>query len=321
MRIAMWCLLVFGMAAWVTSGRFRRFAYWRLMCGVWLLFGIVGLGLTLRLQARDARRANIAATRNFYGVLAVREYEKDDPSDHYLILRHGRITHGLQFVESPRAEEPTTYYGEKSGVGLAMNALPAGSRRVGLVGLGTGTLAAYGREGDYFRIYEINPDVQRLATNYFKYLNRCQAGSEVVLGDARLSMERESSQQFDLLVLDAFSSDSIPVHLLTREAFEIYGWHLRTNGIIAVHISNHFLDLEPVVHNLARHFNYGSVAIDFDESGETWWQYNSTWMLLTRRERLLDSPAVLAAANPVRTNMPVVPLWTDDFMSVLPIMK
>jgi spermidine synthase len=134
-------------------------------------------------------------------------------------------------------------------------------------------------------------------------------------------MERESSQQFDLLVLDAFSSDSIPVHLLTREAFEIYGWHLRTNGIIAVHISNHFLDLEPVVHNLARHFNYGSVAIDFDESGETWWQYNSTWMLLTRRERLLDSPAVLAAANPVRTNMPVVPLWTDDFMSVLPIMK
>ena len=171
----------------------------------------------------------------------------------------------------------------KSGVGLAVRALPAGARRIGLVGLGTGTMAAYGRAGDYVRIYEINPEVQT-ARHVAVYLPAQMSGKvEVVLGDARLSMEREPPQQFDLLALDAFSSDAIPVHLLTREAFEIYERHMKPDGIIAVHISNRYLDLEPVVVNLARH-STTSWPLSYDENDEEWWVYSSTWMLLTRND-------------------------------------
>src|SRR5208337_1454432 len=141
---------------------------------------------------------------------------------------------------------------------------------------------AYGRAGDTFHIYEIDPAIRRLATSVFTYVARCPAKMEIAMGDARLSMEREPSQQFDLLALDAFSSDAIPVHLLTREAFELYGRHLKPNGVLAVHISNHYLDLEPVLANLARRFNYKAALIDYDETDETWWLYSSTWMLLTR---------------------------------------
>src|SRR5205085_5849453 len=166
-------------------------------------------------------------SRNFYGVFNIYEESKDDPQEHNFRLQHGRITHGLQFTDPQRATSPTTYYGETSGVGLAIKALPAGSRRLGLVGLGTGTLAAYGRAGDYLRIYEINPEAKRLATSWFTYITNCHAKVDIVMGDARLSLERELSQQFDLLALDAFSGDAIPVHLLTKEAFEIYKRHLK----------------------------------------------------------------------------------------------
>src|SRR5262249_20115795 len=154
------------------------------------------------------------------------DYYPDDDEDHYHLLLHGATTHGLEFVKPERAVIPTTYYADGSGVGRAINSLPDGPRRIGLVGLGTGTLAAYGRSGDYLRIYEINPAVQRLARSQFKYVEYCQAKVDIVMGDARLSMEREveeaKPQQFDLLALDAFSSDAIPVHLLTKEAFDIY---------------------------------------------------------------------------------------------------
>jgi hypothetical protein len=144
---------------------------------------------------------------------------------------------------------------------------------------------------------------------------------EIVMGDARLSMEREPPQQFDLLALDAFSSDSIPVHLLTREAFELYQRHLKTNGVLAVHISNHYLDLEPVMLNLARQFHYQASLIDYDENEEDWWMYSSTWMLLTRDQRILGSPAIAEGISAVRAGNPKVPLWTDDFASLFPILK
>jgi hypothetical protein len=264
----------------------------------------------------------VARSRNFYGVLTVFEYKRSDPKEHHFVLQHGRITHGLQFVDPEQARWPTSYYGEESGIGLALKALPAGHRRrLGLVGLGTGTLTAYAQPGDYVRIYEINPEVKRLAGSPFSFLSNCAGKAEVALGDARLSMEREPPQQFDLLALDAFSSDAIPVHLLTEEAFEVFTRHLKTNGVIAIHISNHFLDLEPVVANLARHFNYKMAVIDYDESDEHWWLYSSTWILLTHDDQFLSSPAICAAALPAKTKPPTVPLWTDDFASLFQILK
>ena len=163
-------------------------------------------------------------------------------------------------------------------------------------------MAAFGRAGDYLRFYEINPQVQAVATSWFTYLPKCPGKVEVAPGDARLSLEREPPQHFDLLVLDAFSSDAIPVHLLTKEAFEVYERHLNTNGIIAVHISNHYLDLEPVVVNLARHFGYKLASIDYEETDEEWWLYASTWVLLSRSEQIINCPAIRNAASIVNTN-------------------
>src|SRR5581483_9185369 len=164
----------------------------------------------------------VDASRNFYGTLKVFDHNADDPENHYYLLLHGATTHGLQFTSDQRAMWHTTYYAETSGVGRAIKSLPRppGQRRLGLVGLGTGTLASYGTPGDYLRIYEINPAVAKLARSRFTYLQRSPARIDVIMGDARLSMEHElaehQSQQFDLLALDAFSSDAIPIHLLTR---------------------------------------------------------------------------------------------------------
>jgi spermidine synthase len=226
----------------------------------------------------------------------------------------------LQFTDPEQAAWPTTYYGEESGIGLAMRALPAEHRRVGVVGLGTGSLTVYGKAGDYFRIYEINPEVERLARSKFSYLSKCGGTIEIAPGDARLSMEREPVQNFDLLALDAFSSDAIPVHLLTRESFDIYQRHMRTNGIIAVHVSNHYLNLEPVVVNLAREFGYNLSVIDFEENEEDWWLYASTWILLSRSQ-ILKAPAIVNASSAVQKSTKAIPLWTDDFASLFQILK
>ena len=133
-------------------------------------------------------------------------------------------------------------------------------------------------------------------------------------------MEHEPQQNFDLLVLDAFSSDAVPVHLLTKEAFEVYRRHLHPEGVIAVHISNHFLNLAPVVVNLARHFNYKLASIDYEETDEEWWFYGSTWALLSHNGELMNSTAVRSAASPAGTNSVRIPLWTDDFASLFKIL-
>ena len=320
-RILTWSLIGLWAISWFVRKKHRTFHYgdW-LSCG-WMLVGLTVLSLALWKQAWSPDETRIYANRNFYGVLTVFEYRKDDPKGHYFLLQHGGITHGLQFVHPRFSKWPTTYYGQGSGVFLAVDALPASPRRIGLVGLGTGTLAALGRPEDYFRIYEINPEVQRIATSHFTYLSNCPSKVDIILGDARLSLEREKSQQFDLLVLDAFSSDAIPVHLLTRQALELYQRHLKTNGTIAVHISNHYLDLEPVVVTLARHFNYKLTMIDYDdeEAEADWWLYSSTWLLLSHHDEIINSPSIRSASSTTTTNQ--VPLWTDDFASLFQIPK
>jgi spermidine synthase len=321
LRIGMWTLVALGVASWIARRKFRGFRHWRFLTCAWLSLGLVALGVTLWMQARDTGSERVYRSRNFYGVLTVYEHEKKQPLSHYFLLQHGRITHGLQFADPVQATWPISYYGKDSGIGLAVDALPAGPRRIGVVGLGTGTMAAFGRAGDYLRFYEINPQVLAVATSWFSYLPKCPGNVEVAPGDARLSLEREPPQHFDLLVLDAFSGDAIPVHLLTKEAFETYERHLNTNAIIAMHISNHYLNLEPVVINLARQFGYKLASIDYEEADDEWWLYGSTWVLLSRSEQVINRPAIRDAASVVNTNSTKVPLWTDDFASLFQILR
>ncbi len=305
----------------IASLKLRSAEHWRSVAMGAFAGGVIALGTTLWLQTSRGGAGVVGTRRNFYGVLTLYEENRDQPDFHNFRLQHGRTTHGLQFVDPQRAGWPTAYYGEKSGAGLAMRALPPGAHRIGLVGLGAGTLATYGQAGDYFRIYELNPEVTRMAEDPFTYLSRCKGRIEIVPGDARLSLEREPPQQFDVLVLDAFNSDAVPVHLLTREAFLLYRNHVRTNGVIAVHLSNQHLDLVPVVVNVAKHFGYVTAAIDYGPPKDEWWLYPSSWMLLANNEAILNSPAIRSAASPLKDTGNRIRLWTDDFASVFQIMK
>jgi spermidine synthase len=210
-------------------------------------------------------------------------------------------------------------------VGRALKQLwrPEG-RRIGLVGLGTGSLAAYGEDDDYMRIYEINPEVERLARSRFTYLDVTSATVEVVMGDARVSMEHElqagQPQRFDLLALDAFSSDAIPVHLLTAEAFGVYLEHLKPDGVIAVHVSNRYLDLEPVVRDLAEHHGMRAVLIA-DDAEEEWWNYRTSWMLITRNEDFLELPEIGEVVSAPEIDEKRRRLWTDDYASLFDVLK
>jgi len=193
-----------------------------------------------------------------------------------------------------------------------------GPRRVGVLGLGTGTVAAFGRPGDTYRFYEINPQVVELSRRYFTYLDKTPATVEVALGDARLSMEREAAQQFDMIVMDAFSGDAIPVHLLTREAFAVYRKHLREGGILAVHISNRHLDLGPVVAGLAEHYGMETVEIYAQKTGRVT-DTSSTWMLVTENEVFLRNEAVQEAAEDGRTTFKPIRMWTDQYSNLFQI--
>jgi hypothetical protein len=202
-----------------------------------------------------------------------------------------------------------------------MRALPEGGRNIGMIGLGVGTLAAYGKSGDHFFVYEINPEVLRLAASRFSYLSNCPATLEIVAGDARLSMEKSPARNLDLLVIDAFNSDAIPVHLLTREAFAIYRRHLKTNGVFAIHITNRSLNLEPVVVNLAREFGYRLAIVDQEPPPGKWWVAENLWVLLSGNAEFINTAVVREAARPVRSDLPRVALWTDDFVSLFPILR
>jgi len=291
---------------------------------VWkaVLVGVLLLGFTLRAQAVYAARKTTTVTRNFYGVLRVCEEKKDDPSDYSRVMISGNIMHGLQFQNLARALTPTTYYHEQSGVGLALRQLRrTGGRRIGVVGLGAGTLATYGDKGDYIRYYEINPEVKRLAQTEFTFLSNCQARLDVVLGDARLVLENEQAQQFDLLVLDAFTSDAIPVHLLTREAVEVYRRHLKPDGVLAIHITNRHLDLRPVVETLAAEFGLGTTALSFAAKDRSWWMSPCDWVLMTRDKAFLEQEAIRTAKSPRLEDLSRAPQWTDDYTSLFKILK
>jgi hypothetical protein len=259
-------------------------------------------------------------SRNFFGVVSVTEEYPDDPDSHTFVLMNGRIRHGCQLTDPEKRHWPTTYYGENSGVGLAINYFQdLGNVRIGAIGLGVGTLASYAKPGDTFRFYEINPEVLRIATDggYFTYLKDCRGDWKVVMGDARLSLESEPSQQYNVLVLDAFSGDAIPTHLLTREAFKVYQRHLAHDGIIAVHISNRHLLLGPVVRRIAKDCGMEISRISA-EGDDTRSLDSNEWVLVTRNKDFLEKhPSSSARFD---DDAVVVPLWTDDYSNLFQIL-
>jgi hypothetical protein len=297
---------------------------WTLRSTAFLLLVSGILGYAFLLQERNARENSISASRNFFGLLTVYRYG-DAPLGEYNLLLHGKITHGMQFTDPVKSRWPTTYYGPTSGVGRAIGSLPHDrGRKLGLVGLGTGTLASYGRAADHIRIYEINPAVEQLSQSRFTYVNSSPAHVEIVHGDARLSMEQELArhepQGFDVLALDAFNSDAIPVHLLTREAFAIYLQQIAPDGIIAVHISNRYFDLQPVVTHLAKEFGLACVTVDDDQGNDQWWIYETTWMLVARDPAVLQR-SLIKSGSTKSYDRAGVPLWTDDYTSLFKILK
>lgn len=312
------CLFILGAQYRDRCGVLSRRPMW-----MWTCLLIAVMGLVRMLNTTEATQAEVAVSRNFFGVLRVLEEHRDDPQQHARTMVHGRTLHGRQFVAAELRHLPTTYYSEDSGVGLALRHLPrTGGLRGGFVGLGVGTLATYGQPGDHFRFYEIDPDVVRLARDHFTFLSDSQATIDVVLGDARLALEREAPQQYDILVLDAFSSDAIPVHLLTREAMAIYSRHLRPDGVLAIHISNRFFDLQPIVARQAREFEFRAEKIE-SQSNDNRGQFVSHWMLLCRSDAFWKIPEVQRALSPPRSDSRIVsaPLWTDQFSNLISILK
>ncbi len=260
----------------------------------------------------------LAMRRSFYGSLRVVESARAGP-EQTRTLYHGTIEHGAQFLWPPGRFRPTTYYGPDSGVGIVLRDCFPGPKRVGIVGLGVGTVAAYAKSGDTFRFYEINRQVIDIAKSLFFYLREAHGDMQMVEGDARLSLERETGSAFDVLVLDAFSGDAIPVHLLTKEAVELYLTRLNRDGVLAFHVSNNYLDLAPVVRQLAETIGCPAVLVRSHENDDEL-VLPADWVLVTNNSTVLENPAVRVHSEPIASRQGLR-LWTDDYNNLLQILK
>jgi hypothetical protein len=357
--------------------RLRPSWAWFLVIIAMTLIGVLTFaGPTTLTNARILTRV-----RNFYGVMTVAQ--RGDAGSSYRLLQHGRIIHGLQFMDPARAKSPFSYYGPQSGLAKTIGAMHAHRRamRIGVIGLGAGSIAAFGRSGDELRFYEIDPGVERLARSYFTYLRDTPAKTSVILGDARLSLERtqdifgdvalspppvlrgrvregvrasgvsstqppprpspgvpeegekmppdvphiplkrEPSENFDLLVLDAFSGDSIPIHLLTAEAFDQYLRHLRSDGLIAMQITNRYLDLQPAVARIATHLGLRGIVIASDlPKSPTATEFSSIWVILAQEQTVAELIDLREAGKPLPT-MNDAGMWTDGHSSLFAAMR
>lgn len=311
-------IVAFGLAMYVTvtsvEKQFGSVPLWSM--------GLMFLGMLAMLsgQLRGFQSDYLESRRNFYGVLNLGQVPTAN-GESILAMYHGRIMHGFQYQSPEKRRKPTSYYAEDTGVGLTMARVPqAEGKRVGVVGLGAGTLAAYGKPGDYFRFYEINDDVIEMAEESFTYLSDCLAETDIVLGDARLSLEQEPDQKFDVLVLDAFSGDAIPTHLLTQEAFEIYQRHLADDGVLAIHVSNKHLDLRPVVLGTCDQFDFETLYITTAPDAATQ-ATGSQWIIASKNSQFLSDDAMQSATTKLGPKMVYAKPWTDNFSNLLEVLK
>jgi hypothetical protein len=327
--------IVLALAASLARSKVRS----RMPRPVWIVGGAltvalaISVGLVLGRSRPEAVQSTLESARNFYGVMRVNEeFSANSDNGPLRELIHGSIQHGFQFLDEDKQDWPTSYYAHNSGIGLAIEHHPRRTAdnpemrtlRIGVVGLGCGTLATYGKKGDYLRFYEINPEVIRLSDKYFTYRQDSPAEIDVILGDARISMENEKAegrlQKFDVLAIDAFSSDAIPMHLLTRQSVELFLAHLKPDGLLCIHISNRFLDLEGVVIGIAREVGYPCVRIENDEDFAQGINY-ATWVILTRNWKFLADAEVARVSGPCwpLRGEPIV--WTDDYGSLWQVLS
>jgi hypothetical protein len=277
------------------------------------------------MQAHFQVSDSTARFRSFFGTFRILS------NDYGTTLTHGRTIHGVQLRDPAMRERPTTYFAADTGIGIVIQNLlsrpPASESglRVGVVGLGTGTLAAYGNARDYFCFYEIDPAIKKISFGphaVFTYLNDTPSRVSVELGDARVSLEREAGRgnfrRFDILVLDAFNSDSVPVHLLTREATQLYLRHLRgPQSVIAFHLSSRILDLRPVMAGLSRALNL-DLVITHTPDGPL--SYDCWWGFLSRDRSILHFPALEKHQEPSSPEVSGA-LWTDDYSNLLKVVS
>jgi len=312
------CAALAALTLWKAASRFA--ARPRLLARIGVAAASCAYLVALGLVLRDSVTPYRYISRNFYAQLRVRD--DGDPKtdrDARRKLIHGTINHGQQMLRAEYRRLPVSYFCPQSGIGRAMSALEGPPRRIGILGLGCGTLAAYGRPGDTIRIYEINPQVIQIARSQFSYLNDTPAHLEMALGDARLVLESEPSQQFDVLVMDAFSGDSVPVHLITREAFRNYFRHLKPDGIVAVNVSNRYLNLQPVMAAAAAEFGKVALLYEYYADEEDFLCFDCSWVLIMDSKTAAAHPA-LAKAGEVLKPRPGFRVWTDDFSNLFGIL-
>ena len=313
-------LLIFGaltgVAVWIAP--FWSSAIQLRIARVALPVFTLALAAYLTYAKLDDDRRYVVAVRNYYGVLRVIDVKESPGTLGTRTLVHGNIEHGVQLTRQSLRRTPTSYYGPDSGVGRAIHYFEQHSPvRVGVVGLGAGVTAAYCRAGDFFRFYDINPLVLNLATTWFTFFNDCPGDHQVLLGDARLTMEQQPSQQYDVLAIDAFTGDAIPVHLLTREAVALYLRHLKPGGILAVHVSNRYLDLVPVV---ARHAaDFGKAAMQVSDDGDSEDYFSSSDWILVSADRSVFKDPLFKVAHPAKMQPGLRP-WTDDYSNLIQIL-
>src|SRR3984885_8450531 len=285
---------------------------------LWTTCSVLLLFFTIMLHTAYAREA-ILEVRNFYGSLRVKQRNGPHGGTERMLL-NGTIQHGTQLFAPGLTRTPTTYYADDSGIGVALHhCCDSRPRNIGVIGLGTGTIATYGTANDRIRFYEINPLVRPIAQNLFTYLRDSPAQISFADGDARTSLTREAPQQFDVLAVDAFSGDAIPLHLLTIQAIELYKKHLAPGGILAFHVSNQYLNLPPELSALADAANMQSRLIE-SQPDDSIGAYRATWILLTSNSAFFDQPEVAAVAGTVPTDARLR-VWTDDYSSILPILQ
>jgi hypothetical protein len=311
-----------GFAGWLRTGAYSQWTRGNFAVRIPLMALLLG-GLTAVAASVIGKDQFTSTTvRNFYGILRVKE--NMDANGALRQLTHGTIRHGFQYLRGAKHDWPTSYYGPHSGAGIVLKSLDSRSLRVAVVGLGTGTLAAWGKPGDTFRFYEINPAVKDIAYQWFTYLKDSKAKTEIVLGDARVQMERElangEGRDFDVIAVDAFSSDAIPLHLLTAECGDIYRRRLAPGGLLLLHISNRSLGLEPVTRGLAQHLGWQAVelvSMDYAASGES----SANWVLITGNAEFIRRPEIAGAVvHWAGRERPAI-TWTDDFASLWHVLK
>ena len=286
-----------------------------------MLSTIAAATLWMDVSGRFLGDGLIVRNRGFYGALTVQERITYPMGEKIRILFHGGIIHGLQMEDPNRWQEPLSYYWPGTAISQVLQSTAGRPRprHIGIAGLGAGALIAYGQPGDRITIYEINPQVVDVAKEQFTFLRNTPAEVKIVEGDARISMERQENQQFDVLVLDAFNGDSVPVHLLTREAFELYRRHLKPDGILAVHITNAYLNLEPVVARVAQELGFAAVVADTSSPRDDGRFYEACWAILSPKPGSIDIDELRAISRAARVN-PKVQLWTDDHSNLLRIL-